>query len=111
MHEATLAVEKLTQELEDLKRTIELYDERKKREIAEVLEAFKKEEQKRLIESDIQREVAKARLDAYEKMVPKDDVSKEIREMLKNAIQALGGRASGSQQQQKSGGQPAPADK
>ena len=100
MHQATLAVEQLAQELADAKRTITGYDKQKAMDIEIAKNELRKEVEKSLVESDIAREVALAKLEAYEKMASKDDINKEIREMLKDAIKAL---ASPSKPQ---GGQP-----
>lgn len=98
MHTVVMEVMNLAEELAQTKR--ELVSAQKDAEYAkrDALDALKKEIEKSLIESDIKREVAIAKLDAYEKMISKDDFNKEVREMLKLAIQSLGSKQGGGQQ-------------
>ena len=104
MHKAALEVMDLAEKLDEANRTIEGFEAQKSMDIEKAKAEIKKEMEKALIESDIKREVAIARLETYERMVNKDDFNKEIREMLKSAIQGLSAKPSGNVQQQKGGG-------
>lgn len=92
MHQTALAVIELVEELAQAKREITAFNDAKALEIEEAKNELRKEMEASLIESDIKREVAIAKLESYEKMASKDDISKEIREMLKLAITALGSK-------------------
>lgn len=88
MHTTLVAVgdlikknEELSNELSNLKREYELKTQ-------EELNALRKSMEKALIESDIKREVAIARLEAYEKMDSKTD-REQISKMLETALDGL----------------------
>lgn len=100
MHESIVAISNLVEELAYTKRALESAERDAEYARKDAVDALKKEMAKVLNESDIKREVAIARLDAYEKMTSKDDFNKEIREMLKSAIAGLSVKPGQQQQKQ-----------
>ena len=95
MHQVVVGVADLVEELAEANRTISRFEKEKSISIEQAKNELRKEMEKNLVESDIKREVAIARLESYERMASKDDISKEIREMLKMAIQSLGSARQG----------------
>lgn len=82
-------VSELKLEKKELKRDLELAERKEQWEIEKVKNDIRKDMQKRLIESDLKRTEAIAKLNTYIDMDTKDE-KKHIQEMLEEAIKALG---------------------
>lgn len=83
-------VEVLKEELTKTRFELSCQKRENELKVQEELNKLKKEMQKSLVESDIRRERAEAKLETYEKMDTKSERN-EIREMLKEAIKGLSG--------------------